>query len=217
MNKILLLTILSILSTAAFAQNREFETAAVRDLVDVCGPLKSKANILTRSLVKTEGRIAKIDNDSLYFKRGRTYFRILHRDILEIECNNRSVSNVADPKTRPYGDWHDINQIFAATKIAVVLTDGTVVKGRSNTATDSHLVIFDPTTNARRDIPKDQVAVLFGLTGGNPGIRTSASKASEGALDVGGDAIIGLAAAGIGAIVGALVKSDGRPVLIYSR
>ena len=200
-----------------FGQDKQAEIAAVKNLVDQCGPAKGKADILTRSLVKAKGKIAKFDADSLYFKRERKYFRILHRDILEIECQGKSVSNAADPLTRPYGDWRDINEVYAATKIAVVLTDGTTVKGRSNSATDTHVIIFDPQTNTRRDIPKDQVAALFGLIGGNPGARTGAAKASEGMLYAGGDAVLGLAAAGIGAIVGALMKSDGRPVLVYSR
>lgn len=205
------------MTAAVFSQDKQAETLAVKNLVYECGPSMPKATLLTRSLVKAEGKLAKFDADSLYIRRDRKYFRTLYRDVLEIECRDKSVSNVPDPLTRPFGEWKEINQVYAATKIAVVLTDGTIVKGRSNTATDSHLVIFDPQTNTRRDIPREQVAVLFALIGGNAGARSGAAKASESMLNVGGDAIMTVAAAGIGAIVGALMKSDGRPILVYSR
>ena len=138
------------MTAAAFSQDKQAETLAVKNLVYECGPSMPKATLLTRSLVRAEGKLAKFDVDSLYIRRDRKYFRTLYRDVLEIECRDKSVSNVRDPLTRPFGEWKEINQVYAATKIAVVLTDGTIVKGRSNTATDSHLVIFDTQTNTRR-------------------------------------------------------------------
>jgi hypothetical protein len=127
------------------------------------------------------------------------------------------VTNVPDPQTRPYGEWREINQVYAGTRIMIVLNNGTTVKGMSNSATDSHLIIFDPETNSRRDIAKSDVAAYFGMIGGNPGARSGAAKASEGMLTAGGDVILGSIAAAIGALVGAVTKSGGRPVLIYSR
>jgi hypothetical protein len=61
------------------------------------------------------------------------------------------------------------------------------------------------------------VAAFFGLLGGNSGVKAGAAKGSEGLLQPGGDAILGGAGAGIGAIIGALMKSGGRPVLVYSQ
>lgn len=154
---------------SASSQDRDAETAKVKSLVDECGPSRSKSIVLTRSLVKTDGRIAKFDAESLYFKRGRKYFRVLHRDVLEIRCLDKSVSHVPDPLTRPYGEWRDINQVYAGTRIVIVLIDGTKVKGMSNSATDSHLIIFDPETNARRDISKDKVSACIAFVDGKPG------------------------------------------------
>lgn len=199
------------------AQDKQAEIAAVKTLVDQCGPASAKASLLTRSLVKAEGKIVKFDAESLYFKRGKKYVRVLHRDVLEIRCNDKTVSNVADPLTHPYGTWNEINQVYAATRIIIVLTDGTSVRGMSNSATDTHLIIFDPKTNARRDIPREQITAIIALVGGGGGAREGAAKGSEGMLSSGGDALLSVAAAGIGAIVGALMKSDGRPVLVYSR
>ena len=206
-----------VIAPAVVAQDKQAEIAAVKSLVDQCGPARAKASLISRSLVNAEGKIAKFDAESLYFKRGKKYVRVLHRDVLEIRCNDKTVSNVADPLTRPYGTWSEINQVYAATKIIVVLADGTSVRGMSNSATDTHLIIFDPKINARRDIPKEQVRAIVALIGGGGGARAGAAKGSEGMLDIGGDAILSVAAAGVGAIIGALTKSDGRPILVYSR
>jgi hypothetical protein len=215
--KLAILFLLLSAAPAVFPQDCNAEIAAVKNLVDQCGPARSKTTLITRSLVKAEGKLAKFDAESLYFKRDRRYFRTLHRDVLEIRCQDRTVSHVPDPLTRPHGAWSDINQVYAGTKIVVVLTDGTSVKGMSNSASDTHIIMFDPETNARRDIPKDNVAAFIGVIGAGGGARSGAAKGSEGMLDVGRDPILSLAAAGIGAIIGAILKSDGRPVLVYSR
>lgn len=217
LSKAVIIFLLLVAAPAALSQDRNAEIAAVKNLVDQCGPGRSKATLITRSLVKAEGKLAKFDAESLYFKRDRKYFRTLHRDILEIHCQDKTVSHVPDPLKSPHGAWGDINQVYAGTKIVVVLTDGTSVKGMSNSASDTHIIMFDPQTNARRDIPRDQVAGFIGVIGGGGGARSGAARGSEGMLDVGRDPILSLAATGIGAIIGAILKSDGRPILVYSR
>jgi hypothetical protein len=205
--------LLLVAAPAVLSQDRNAEVEAVRNLVYQCGPARSKATLITRSLVKAEGKLAKFDAESVYFRRDHKYFRTLYRDVFEIRCQDKTVSHVPDPLTRPHGAWSDINQVYAGTKIVVVLTDGTSVKGMSNSASDTHIIMFDPQTNARRDIPKDQVAAFIGVIGA----RSGAAEGSEGMLDVGRDPILSLAAAGIGAIIGTILKGDGRPILVYSR
>ena len=77
--------------------------------------------------------------------------------------------------------------------------------------------MIDNKTNSRLDVPRDNVAAYFGLIGGRTDARAGAAKGSEGLLQPGGDPILGGIGAALGAIIGALTKSDGRPILIYSR
>jgi hypothetical protein len=56
----------------------------------------------------------------------------------------------------------------------------------------------------------------YALLGGYGGVKKGASKGAE-TLHIGGrDKIPGLVATGVGALLG-LIKSDGRPILIYSK
>ena len=96
------------------------------------------------------------------------------------------------------------------------LFDGKSLKGFSNSATESALVIVDANGRERIDIPRDRVVAFYGLLGGYGGVKKGASKGAE-ALHTGSrDKLPGLVFAGVGALVG-LAKSDGRPVLIYSK
>ena len=198
-------------------ESREPDLKQVKTLIRDGVSGHKKATILFRSLVASEGRLEKFDSDSFYVKRGRKYFRSFYKDVLEISTSGKTVSLVPDPITRPYGSWSGIGQVFAGTKILVVLNDGRSVKGFSNSATDTHLVMIDNKTDARLDLPKERVAAFIALLGGFRGAKQGAAKGSEGLLQPGGDAILGGAGAGIGALLGALMKSDGRPILIYSR
>jgi hypothetical protein len=66
------------------------------------------------------------------------------------------------------------------------------------------------------DVPRDRVVAVYGLVGGYGGVKKGASKGSEGLHTGSRDKLPGLVFAGVGALVG-LVKSDGRPILIYSK
>jgi hypothetical protein len=190
---------------------------SVRTFIRECAPARKKVNVLFRSLVESDGRLVKFDADSFYLKKGRKYFRSFYQDVLEIHGCGKAVSFVPDPSARPHGSWSDVNRVYAGTKILVILTDGRSVEGFSNSATNSHLIIIDRKTDSRLDLPKERVAAFFGLVGGRRGAKAGASKGSEGLLQPGGDPILGGAGAAIGAIIGALTKSDGRPLLIYSK
>jgi hypothetical protein len=197
--------------------SRDRETQAVKTFIAENASRRPKVNVLFRSLVSSEGKLAKLDEDSFYLKKGRKYFRSFYRDVLEMRAGKKFVSNVHAPSTPSNGSWNDINQIYPATRVLVVLTDGRIVKGFSNSATDSHLIMIDNKTDIRLDVPKEKVAALFGLIGASGGIKSGAAKGSEGLLQPGGDPIVGGVGAVIGAIIGALTKSDGRPILVYSR
>jgi hypothetical protein len=189
----------------------------VQNLVSECAPARPKVSVLFRSLVTSGGRLVKFDADSFYLKKNRRYYRSFYRDVLEFRCGGKFVSNVPDPSARAHGSWGDIRQVYGGTPILVILTDGRTVEGFSNSATDSHLIIIERKTHTRLDLPREEVAAFFGLIGGRGGVKTGAAKGSEGLLQPGGDPILGGVGAGIGAIIGALAKSDGRPMLVYSR
>jgi hypothetical protein len=192
------------------------QDSSIETVVRECEPKRQKASVLFRSLVTSEGRLVKFDAESFYLKKHRKYFRSFYRDVLEIECGGKSASNVPDPSARAHGAWSDINQVYAGTKILVVLTDGKSLKGFSNSATESALVIVDANGRERIDIPRDRVVAFYGLLGGYGGVKKGASKGAEGLSTGSRDKLPGLVFAGVGALVG-LVKSDGRPVLIYSK
>lgn len=196
---------------------RDADLKTVRDLVSECAPARPKVSVLFRSLVASEGRLVKFDADSFYLKKNRRYYRSFYRDVLEFRSGSKFVSNIPAPSARGHGSWSDINQVYGGTRILVILTDGKTVEGFSNSATDSHLIIIERKTHTRLDLPRDRVAAFFGLVGGRGGAKAGAAKGSDGLLEPGGDLLLGGAGAGIGAIVGALAKSDGRPILIYSR
>ena len=214
---VVVILFLGAISSSAFSQIRQ-DQQTVHGLVRECTDAQAKAKILSRSLVNADGKLTKFDDESLYLrKKNRKYYRILFRDVLEIRCNGRSLSLAPEQTTRPHGVWRDINQVYPGTSILIVSTDGGVVKGFSNSASDSHIIIFDRETKARRDIPRENVAAFFGLLGARGGVKAGAAKGTEGSLPSRGDPILLGAAVGIGAIVGAILKSDGRPILIYSK
>ena len=75
--------------------------------------------------------------------------------------------------------------------------------------------MIDEKGRERVDVPRDRIVAVFGLIGGYGGVKKGAAKGTEG-MTGRTDVLPAGIFAGIGALVG-LVKSDGRPVLIYSR
>ena len=207
--------LLSSMVPSSPAQDRTIQTEY--ELARHCAETGSRANVLSRSLVNAQGQLTKFDDESLYLKKNKRYVRILYRDVLSVRCRDRSVNHIPDPSTRPHGAWRDINQVYPGTGILVVLSDGSIVKGLSNSATETHIIIFDRKTKARRDIERESVSAFYGLLGARGGVKAGASKGTEGALPSQTDPLFTIAGAGIGAIIGAITKTDGRPILIYSR
>ena len=67
----------------------------------------------------------------------------------------------------------------------------------------------------RFELPLEQVAAFYCLIDGYGGVKAGASKGVE-AMGSGRDKLLGGVFVGIGALAG-LVKSDGRPILMFSK
>jgi len=192
------------------------EIKNVKTVVGECAQERRKTTVLLRSLAYAKGRLFHFDEDSLYLTTGKLDRRLSYKDVLEIRCGDSSVSNIPDPSSKTYGRWEDIGRVFGGTRIAVLLADGKSVKGFANSSSASGLVMVDDKGRERIDIPRERVVAFYGLLGGYGGVKKGASKGAEGLHTGGRDKLPGLVATGVGALMG-LAKSDGHPILIYSR
>lgn len=210
--------LLSCVPQIALSQDRlDTEIRNVKAVVSECAQERRKSTVLLRSLAYAKGRLFHFDDDSLYLTTGKLDRRLLYKDVLEIRCGDPSVSNIPDPSAKPYGKWEDIGRVFAGTRIVLLLDDGKAVKGFSNSATAAGMVIVDEKGRERVDIPRDRLVSVHALLGGSGGVKKNAGKASEG-INTGSreGALLAPAYVGIAALLG-LVKSDGNPILIYSK
>ena len=215
---ITLVFLLGCVPPIALSQDRlDTEIKNVKTVVDECAQERRKTTVLLRSLAYAKGQLFHFDDESLYLTTGKLDRRLSYKDVLEIRCGDSSVSNIPDPSAKPYGKWEDIGRVFAGTRIVVLLDDGKSVKGFANSSTASGLVIVDEKGRERVDIPRNKVVSFYGLLGGYGGVKKNASKASEG-MHTGSreGSLLGAAYVGIAGLLG-LVKSDGNPILIYSK
>ena len=134
--------------------------------------------------------------------------------VLAMSGGGQELSFVPDPETRGYGSWSDVASIFSGTRILVAFSDGTSVKGFSNSATATHLIMIDEKGRQRVDVPREKIVAVWGLIGGYGGVKKGASQGAE-AMHAGRDKLLGAALTGVAALIG-LAKSDGRPILIHS-
>jgi len=175
-----------------------------------------KAKVLTRRLVTHSGKIVSVYPDSFNLKvKKKIYSTISYNDVLELSVDDQHVSIVPEETTKSHGAWEDIGRVFPGTRIAIVLDDGKTIKGFANSSTASSLVIVDDDGRERIDIPRNRVVAFYGLIGGYGGVKKGASKGVEGSTNRSDQLLTGVFA-GVGALAG-LVKSDGRPILIYSK
>jgi hypothetical protein len=215
-NYIIFVFLLGFIPAIGLSQDRlDKEIKNVRAVVSVCAQERRKTNVLFRSLAYAKGRLFHFDDEFFYLTNGKQDRRLSYRDVLEMRCGDSFVSNMPDPSTKPYGKWEDVGRVFAGTRIVVLLEDGKSVRGFSNSATASGLVIVDDKGRERVDIARSRIVSFYGLLGGYGGVKKGASKGAEG-MATGGDPLLSGAFAGIGALLG-LVKSDGHPILIYSK
>ncbi len=215
-DKILLMFLFVIAPIYVLGQDdRVSDAENVRSVVRELATRSAKATILSRKLVAYSGKVVAADQHSFDLKIKKNTSTLKYEDVLELSTGGRDFSFVPDVTKRGHGLWQDINIVYPGTRIVVVLVNGKSVKGFSNSATATSLLIIERERHERMEIRRDQVTAFYGLVGGYGGVKKNASKGAE-AMHTGRDKLLGGVFAGVGALVG-LVKSDGRPILIYSR
>ena len=192
---------------------RAREAEEVRTIVRGFGS-KTKAGVLTRGLVASRGKILSSRAGSFDLKFSGRVITIAYDNVLELGGGGKFVSFVPHRAARNHGSWMDAGQIYPGTKILVFYTDGTSVKGFANSVSETHLIMVDRNGRERVDVPRESIRAVYGLIGGYGGVKAGASKGAEGMTND-RDVLLDGVFAGVGALVG-LVKSDGRPILVYS-
>ena len=217
MKKLLLITFLTLLPVQAWAQNDAVadRAAAVRTFVSGLSERKTTVALLTRRLIPMKGKFLRSRADSFDVRVARVVNTIPYSYILEMKAGAAEISFVPDIATRNHGGWEDVGRIFPGTRILVVYTDGKSAKGFSNSVSQTHLIMIDEKGRQRVDTPREKIVAVYGLLNGYGGVKKGASKGAEG-MTAGNNQLLDGVFAGIGALVG-LVKSDGRPILIYSK
>ena len=216
MKKLLLITLILILAPELFSQeDRAGQAGKVKSLVADFGKTRPKLTVLTRDLIVVRGKISGVGSDYFGIKLPRGGRVIPYSAVLEMSGGGQGISFVPNPGTGGYGSWSDAGSIFAGTRILVAFADGTSARGFSNSATATHLIMIDENGRQRVDVPREKIVAVYGLIGGYGGVKKGASEGAE-AMHAGRDKLLGGILTGVGALVG-LAKSDGRPILIYSK
>ena len=216
--KVLSIFLITLLPLFVTAQDnlRSQQAKEVKEMVEGFGDKAAKVTLLSRSLIVAKGKIIRSRDGSFDLRINGRVTTVPYAAVLEMHGDGRSVSFVPESEARNFGEWRDIGHIYAATRILVITSDGSHVKGFSNSITDTQLVMIDEKGRERVDVPREKIIAVYGLIGGYGGVKAGASKASDGLHTGGRDKLLGGVFAGVGALAG-LVKSDGRPVLVYSR
>jgi hypothetical protein len=174
-----------------------------------------KATILTRRLVAYSGKIVAADDESFFLKVKKRSFPLKYADVLEFSGGGENLSLVPELTKKPHGTWGDVDRVFPGTKIIIVTGDGKIIKGLANSATTEAVIFMERERHERMDIPRNRVVAVYGLIGGYGGVKKGASKGAEGATS-GRNQLLDGVFAGVGALLG-LAKSDGQPILVYSK
>ena len=194
---------------------RQQQTDEVRAIVQSFGSRPTKVSLLTRSLVFSSGKIVATSGSSFHLKFKKRVIEVPYENVLAIEGSGKSVTFIPDRATLNHGSWDDVGRIYPGTKILVVYSDKKAEIGFSNSVSKTHLIMVDKNGRERVDVPADRIVAVYGLIGGYGGVKAGASKGAEGMTND-RDVLLDGIFAGVGALVG-MVKSDGRPILIYSR
>lgn len=216
MHKILLILSILVLPLSTFGQDDRAQSAdKVRSLAIKLAARSGKATVLTRRLVVYSGKIVAADEESFFLKVKKRTSPLKYADVLEFSGGGEQLSLVPELTKKSHGAWDDVNKVFPGTKIVVVMDDDKVIKGLSNSATSEIVIFIERGRHERMDVARNRVVAFYGLVGGYGGVKKGASKGSEG-MTTGRDQLLDGVFAGVGALIG-LVKSDGRPILIYSK
>jgi hypothetical protein len=217
MREILLIVIISVLShlTALSQANSPGSPDQLATWIQKLATRSAKATILTRRLVVYSGKIVAADEESFFLKVHNRSSPLKYADVLEFSGGGEEMSLAPELTTKPHGVWDDVNRIFPGTKILIVTVDGKNIQGLANSATAETLIFIERDHHERMDLARNRVAAVYGLVGGYGGVKKGASKGAEG-MKSGRNQILDGVFAGVGALAG-LAKSEGRPILVYSR
>jgi hypothetical protein len=218
MSRYLLLALLGLITFEISAQDdiRAKQAAQVRNVVQGLGQKQTRASVLTRSLVFKKGKVVQTRDESFDLRvRKGVVPTISYADVLELDAGGKFVSFIPERTARNHGRWEDVGVIYPGTRILVIYPDGKSTKGFSNSVTKANLVMVDENGRQRVEIDRDNVLAVYGLVGGYGGVKKGAAKGVE-AMNSSRDKLLGGVFVGIGALLG-LAKSDGTPILIYSK
>ena len=180
---------------------------------------KPKASIFFKSLISGEGKITGAGDTSFSLrfrtkggKRVTKDYRFDH--VLQIKVGKDELNFLAPINARPHGEWDDIRFVYPGTRISILLEDNKTFNGWFNSATGEEIVALNESAKEKISIERAKVVAFYGVLGRSGGIKSGASKGSEGMLN---DPLLGGIGAGLGAIAGGLFRSDGRLILVFSR
>ena len=213
-------TVLLVCSISTFAQ---FDPAdpeeQVKASISRLNSNKKTLTLLLNNLLEFRGKVVDV-TDKEFVLRFRNKERktirktIAYSEVLALNGGGEKFSLIPAVTKRPHGNWHDIGKVFSGTKIVVALNDGRHVRGYSNSVNDTHLILLDRESKQRLDLPREGVTGFVAFTSSRGGAKKGAKWAAK---ELHQAPILGAFGVGIGAIVGALTKVEGQPVLIYSR
>lgn len=215
------IVILIILSGAAGVRAQAPSNAElVRTLIGKHSGDEPRASILFKSLVSVDGRILGADRSAFYLRfRTKGGNRVMNsfrfEDVLYIKVGKEELNLLPAPAARPYGNWDDIKKIYPGTRIFVVLEGNRTFEGWSNSATGEKLIVLNENAKETVEFDCSNVIAFYGMLGGYGGVKKNASKAAEG-MSSGRDKLLGGMLVGAAALLG-MAKSDGQPILIYSK
>ncbi|MEP7148084.1 MAG: hypothetical protein ABI857_04310 [Acidobacteriota bacterium] len=218
MRKLLIMIALALSPLEVMCQvdERSRQAEKVRNVVEGYGQKPTKVTLLARRIIVAKGKIIRFRDGSFDLKiRRRVVTTVPYDSVLEMSGGGTSLSFVPASSARNYGSWEDVGGVYPNSKILIVRKDGKSVKGFSNSITEDRLIMIDEKGRERVEVPREEILAFYGLVGGYGGVKAGASKGAEG-MTTGRDHLLDGIFAGLGALVG-LAKSEGRPVLIYSK
>ncbi len=222
MNRILVVLLALVIAAPVSAQSdRQNHTALITTALNSDNAKKADVELLLRSLVQLKGRvlIAKEDSFDFRFKtKGgtKTSKSINYDDVVYLKHKDKVISSIPSFDASPFGYWDDIKQIYPGTRIVVMLEGNRTFEGWSNSAIGDKLIVLNEKADKTVEIERKDVVAFYGMLGGYGGVKKNASKATEGMSSSGGNQLVGGALVGVAALLG-MIKSDGRPILIYSK
>ena len=205
--------------TASAQTDRKAQAEEVKTAVFAYPGKTDDVSLMLRSLVQLKGPIARIDTDNfdLQFrtKGGKRVFQtIRYTDVMYLRYGKTELSFIAPPEQKQFGNWRDINAVYPGTRIFIILEGDRTFEGWSNSATEENLIVLSEGANRRVEIPLKDVVAFYGVLGRSGGAKSGAAWGAEGILHA---PLLGLAATGVGAILGEALRNSGTPILIYSK